>query len=102
MDGLGVYSSSTYLDLKALAPADVFYTTGLSDVAPALSVGDPAVAVPPADGSTQGVQARRTVTVNGAEKRFGPYFALGTAAVTDGADASTTWGKYACPDAQCS
>jgi len=38
VDGQGVYSSSSYLNLKALAPADVFYTTGLSDVSPSLSL----------------------------------------------------------------
>jgi len=61
VDGQGVYSSSTYLNLKALAPADVFYTTGLSDVSPSLSVAT----VPVAPGvSTQGVQPRSTVTVS--------------------------------------
>ena len=92
VDGVGLYSSLTYLALQALGPADVLATAGVADVTPSklivagvtdtLVLG--AVGVAPRRASSSGLI------------KYGPFFAAGTALVTDGADATGTWGRYAC------
>lgn len=37
VDGVGLYSTSTYLNLKSLAPADVLYTAGLTGATPQIT-----------------------------------------------------------------
>ncbi len=87
VEGAGLYSSITYLSLKALGPADVLYTTGLPDATPTYSFTTTPATTSTLNTGDVGVAPRKTVTVSGTSYAYGPYFNAGTAAiVTDGAD----------------